>query len=294
VNLSLAGCDIRGELYRDNTGIVYKAWDTRFNRLVAVKVLKEEAVADLGARERFLREARAMAALAHPHVPRALTVGCDAGTPFLVMQLVEGGTLAGRLAAGRIVPRTAARLLAAVAGAVQCVHERGLLHRDLKPAHILLDGQPDTPLEQCQPYLAGFGFVRGLGGNVLGAGGTIIGTPAYLSPEQARGDALTGASDVWSLGVTLYECLTGRLPFPGPKVSDALRQIEKDEPVPPRSLVPGLDGALETVCLKCLKKDPARRYTGAAALAGDLERWHSEPAPAPGFLGRLSRRFRGE
>jgi serine/threonine protein kinase len=281
VSLSHPVYDILGELYRDNTGIIYKARDIRLNRLAAIKVLRDEMNVDPVARQRFLREGQAMALVMHPHIPELREVGECEGIPYFVMQLVEGGTLAGRLAAGRIDQRTATGLLACVARAVQCVHERGLLHRDLKPGHILLDGQPDTPLEHCRPFVAGFGFVRPLWGDQRIVPALIIGTPAYLSPEQARGEVLTRASDVWALGVTLYECLTGRLPFPGPHAIDAIRQIEQQEPARPRSLVPDLDPDLEAICLKCLEKDPAQRYSSAAGLAGDLERWLGEHTSAP-------------
>jgi serine/threonine-protein kinase len=186
------------------------------------------------------------------------------------------------------------RLLLPVVRAVEAVHRAGLLHRDVTPARVLLEGRPDTPLEQCRPYLAGFGLARILDGDQrLSPSGAIGGAPGYQAPAPAQGTAVTPAADVWGLGVTLYQCLTGRLPFHGATPEETLRKAIAEPPAPPRSLVPDLDAGLEAACLRCLEKDPARRYPSAATLADDLERWLGEPTPAPGFFGRLWRRIRG-
>jgi WD40 repeat protein/tRNA A-37 threonylcarbamoyl transferase component Bud32 len=246
-------------------GIVYKARQRSLNRLVALKmVLKGELAAPLDL-ARFRAEAEAAATLDHPHIVPIYEVGEHEGQPFYAMRFVEGTSLARR-------PRGDARgevpLVAAIAGAVQHAHRHGILHRDLKPSNILVatDG---TPL------VADFGLAKRVDADRSWTeSGAVLGTPRYMAPEQAAGRRdLTVAVDVYALGVVLYERLTGRVPFDGETVLEVLRQVREAEPARPSSLCPGLDRDLNTICLKCLEKDPARRYGSAAALADDLERW---------------------
>ncbi len=271
MTLSVRGYDILGELYREGTGIVHKARHVVHDRLVALKVLPEESSADAAAHSRVRREAEAMARVTHPHILPIYDLGEQDGKPYLVMQLTEGGSLADRLAGGRLEPRTAVRLLFPITRGLEAVHQAGLVHSDVQPANIRLDGRPDTPLAQCKPYLAGFGLAR-----VQHRGFP----PGAADRVPQQGNEIGPASDLWSLGVTLYLCLTGQLPFQGATSEETLHKTLHEPPPATRSLVPGLAPELEAICLKCLEKDPARRYPSAAALAHDLERWLGEPVPS--------------
>jgi serine/threonine-protein kinase len=251
-----------GELYRDRTGVVYRAHCPIRNRPFAIKVLLRGTAATPIDRQRFLREARAMASCEHPQLPQIYEVGESNGLLYLVQQLLEGGSLADRLLAGRLPPLEAVRLVALIAGAADHVHQRGLLHRDITPANILLDGTGDTPLEECRPYLAGFGLCR--------LRDDLTPTPGQQTPTN------TPAHDIWGLGATLYECLTGRPPFQGANDDETFDLILHAPPPPMRSLVPDLPQDLEGICLRCLEKEPQRRYASAAELAAVLERWRSE------------------
>jgi serine/threonine-protein kinase len=222
---------------------------------------------------RFRAEAEAAANLDHPHIVPIYEVGEHDGQQYYAMRYVEGTSLARR---PRIDARGEARLLAAVAGAVHHAHRRGVLHRDLKPSNILVDTAG-------APLVADFGLAKRVDADrSLTESGAIIGTPRYVAPEQAAGRKdLTVAADVYSLGVVLYERLTGQTPFTGETVLEVLRQAREAEPPRPSSVCPGLDRDLETICLKCLEKEPVKRYASAEALADDLERWlRGEPIAA--------------
>jgi WD40 repeat protein len=257
---------------RAGMGIVYRARQVSLDRIVALKMVQPggREPEDL---ERFLHtEARAVAGLDHPHIVPVYDFGTCEGRPFFSMKLIEGGSLDRHLARFTADPKAAARLLATAARAVHHAHQRGLLHRDLKPANILLDSKD-------QPHVTDFGLARRVeGGSGQTQQGAIIGTPAYMAPEQAAAaPVLTTAVDVFGLGAILYELLTGRPPFRAATVLDTLIAVRTQEPSRPRALNPKADRDLETICLKCLEKDPARRYGSAEALADDLERWlHGE------------------
>jgi eukaryotic-like serine/threonine-protein kinase len=260
---------VLAELGRGGMGIVLRAYDEELRRTVALKVLPPER-ADARARARFVREAQAAAGLSHDNVvPVHAVANPPDGPPYFVMQYVEGPTLRQRIqAADRLDQTEAARVAVQVADGLAAVHHAGLVHRDVKPANILLDGTTG------RARITDFGLVR-LAAHPGGTtqDGAIRGTPEYMSPEQVRTpDRIDTRSDVYSLGVTLYEALTGSVPFHGvPHM--VLQQILNDEPRPPRRLNDSIPRDLETICLKCLEKEPAKRYASAGELADDLQRF---------------------
>ena len=279
--------ELLDEIARGGMGVVYRARQVSLNRVVALKLIRAGEFADAADVKRFRTEAEAAAHLDHPNLVPIHEVGEYAGQQFYAMRLVEGGTLAGRvgeyslaIATTRVDARhrqsAAVALIGTVARAVHYAHQRGVLHRDLKPANILL-GQDGTP------FVTDFGLARRIGkDSTLTKTGAIVGTPSYMAPEQARGrEDVTTEADVYGLGAVLYHLLAGRPPFLGEDVLDTLYQVREREPARPRAVCREVDLDLETVCLKCLEKDPGRRYQSAAALADDLDRWRAgEPVVA--------------
>jgi tetratricopeptide (TPR) repeat protein/tRNA A-37 threonylcarbamoyl transferase component Bud32 len=258
------------EIGRGGMGVVYKARQKRLDRLVALKVVRGEGIAGADTR-RFRNEAETVAQLDHPNIVPVHEVGEQpGGLSYFSMKLIAGGSLAEQLLRFRDDPRAAAGLLAKVARAVHHAHQRGVLHRDLKPANILLDAQGE-------PHVSDFGLAKRLEcpGQEVTQSGAIVGTPAYMAPEQASGrkGAVTTAADVYGLGAVLYALLTGRPPFQAESPLYILAQVRECEPEPLRRGNAKVDRDLETVCLKCLQKEPVRRYESAGELADDLERW---------------------
>ena len=263
----IPGYEVGGVLGRGGMGIVFRARHLRLNRPVALKMILTGPYAAPQEMERFLREAEAVAGLSHPNIVQVYDVGDVDGRPYFTMELAEGGSLAQKLAGGPLPAPEAAALVATLAGAVQAAHDKGILHRDLKPANVLLtaDGTPKV---------TDFGLARHFGEAASATGdqtftGVILGTPSYMSPCQARGDkSLLGPpTDVYALGAILYDCLTGRPPFQADTATATLQQVLADDPAPPARLNRRVPRDLETICLKCLEKAPARRYPSAAALA---------------------------
>jgi serine/threonine-protein kinase len=289
---ALPGYEVQAVLGRGGMGVVYQARHLRLGRTVALKMLLAGAAATADERARFLREARAVAALRHPNVVQVHDVGEHEGRPYFTMEYVEGGSLAQKLAGAPQPARPAAALVATLAEAVQAAHRGGIVHRDLKPANVLLaaDGTP---------RVTDFGLARQLqGGDEITLSGVPMGTPSYMAPEQARGQrgAVGPAADVYALGAILYELLTGRPPFRAETAVATLQQVLADDPVPPARLNPQVPRDLETICLKCLEKDPRRRYPTAAALADDLRRFDrgesiaARPAGWPERAAKWARR----
>jgi WD40 repeat protein/serine/threonine protein kinase/tetratricopeptide (TPR) repeat protein len=257
------------ELGRGGMGVVYRARQVSLNRPVALKMIKAGVLADGDELRRFQNEAEAIALLDHPGIVPVYEVGEYQGQRYFSMKLVPGGNLAERLPAYRDEPRAAAALLAEVAEAVHHAHMRGILHRDLKPANILVD-------DLSHPHVTDFGLAKRVeGDSELTQSGAILGTPAYMSPEQAWGRraAVTTASDIYGLGDVLYALLASRGPFVGDTVVDTIQQVRERVPVPPSDFNPRTPRDLEVICLKCLEKAPARRYSSAQALADDLRRY---------------------
>jgi WD40 repeat protein/tRNA A-37 threonylcarbamoyl transferase component Bud32 len=267
---AVEGYEVLGELGRGGMGVVYKARQVRLNRVVALKMILAGEHAGPERLTRFRVEAEAVASLQHPNVVQIHEVGDQNGLPYFSLEYCPGGNLAARLDGTPLPPRQGAQLVEALARAVHCAHQRGIIHRDLKPANVLLaaDGVPK---------ITDFGLAKIVadGGEAQTQSGAIVGTPSYMAPEQASGRVrqVGPAADVYALGAILYECLTGRPPFKAATTLETLQQVASQEPVPPRQLQPQCPRDLETVCLKCLHKEPQRRYSSAAALTEDLERW---------------------
>ncbi|HYH68837.1 MAG TPA: protein kinase [Urbifossiella sp.] len=260
--------EIVGEIARGGMGVVYRARQVSLNRVVALKMILRGELATPADVQRFRAEAEVAAGLDHPGIVPIYEVGEHAGQHYFSMKLVEGGNLGEHVPGLLADPRAAARLVAAVARAVDHAHRHGLLHRDLKPANILVDAAG-------APHVTDFGLAKRVeGDSQLTQSGAIVGTPSYMPPEQATGKkGLTVAADVYALGAILYELLTGRPPFRGESAIDTVLQVVERDAPRPRTLNPGADRDLETVAMKCLEKNPARRYASMAALADDLDRW---------------------
>jgi serine/threonine-protein kinase len=263
------GYEVEAVLGRGGMGVVFKARHLRLNRTVALKMLLAGAHAGPDELARFRREAEAVAALRHPNIVQVHDAGEAAGLPYFTMECVEGGSLAESLAGQPQAPRRAAELVATLAAAVQFAHQSGFLHRDLKPANVLLtaDGVP---------RITDFGLARSIhAGPQVTQSGACLGTPSYMAPEQAlgRASAVGPAVDIYALGGMLYEMLTGRPPFAGETTAATLQLVIAADPAPPSRLNARVPRDLDTICLKCLHKNPARRYASAQDLADDLHRF---------------------
>ena len=256
-------------LGRGGMGVVFRARQVGLDRTVAVKMIRDELLAGPVERLRFRVEAEAAARIQHENIVRIHEVGEHQGRPFISMEFVPGGTLSRKLAGAPQLPRAAAEMIETLARAIHVAHECKIVHRDLKPGNILL--APDGT-----PKIVDFGLAKRLEpGPGLTHTGIIMGTPSYMAPEQAAGKSqnVGPAADIYALGAILYEMLTGRPPFRAASTLDTLNQIIKEEPVSPTKLQSRIPFDLEVICLKCLHKQPDRRYASARELADDLNRY---------------------
>lgn len=283
--LTIGGYELMEELGRGGMGVVYRARQPALGRDVALKVLKLGPLSDAAALARFRREAAAAAALKAPNIVSIHEFGEDEGHHFYSMELVEGETLAAMTRMGPLPVEVATRYWVQVVAAVVVAHEHGILHRDLKPSNVIVDDRDVARVTD-------FGLAKLMGDGTGGGGevtvsGQVVGSPGYLPPEQAdaRHGRVDFRSDVYSLGALCYHLLTGRPPFAGATIASTLAQVETSDPVAPSRLNPAVPRDLETICLKCLQKEPSRRYADAASLAADLERYqrrepiHARPVP---------------
>jgi serine/threonine protein kinase len=281
---ALPGYELLGDLGRGGMGVVYRARQTNLNRVVALKMILAGGHAAASELARFRTEAEAIGRLQHPNIVQVHEVGEHEGRPFFSLEFCGGGSLEKKLAGTPLPAREAAQLVEMLARAMQAAHDHRIIHRDLKPANVLLtaDGTPK---------IADFGLAKKLDEAGQTQSGAVMGTPSYTAPEQAGGKTsdVGPAADIYALGAILYECLTGRPPFKAETALDTLRQVVSDEPVPPSQLHSKTPRDLETICLKCLQKEPRKRYATAAELADDLGRFlRGEPVRARP-VGRVER-----
>ncbi|MGC4033591.1 MAG: serine/threonine-protein kinase [Tepidisphaeraceae bacterium] len=273
---AIAGYELISVLGRGGIGVVYAARHLRLGRRVAIKMLLSGDFATGNEMRRFAREAKSIAALRHPHIVQIFDFGEHEGRPFFSMELLEGGTLAEKMAGKALPPREAAEVIATLALAIETAHAAGIVHRDLKPANILLSSNG-------VPKVSDFGLAFQAEDLSITRLGEPMGTPSYMAPEQVTGkpEASRPTVDVYALGAVLYETLTGRPPFLGTTASDTHQRVIHELPIPPSRLQAGVPRDLDTICAKCLEKEPHRRYGTAAEMAADLQRFlRHEPIKA--------------
>jgi tetratricopeptide (TPR) repeat protein len=263
---------VQGELSRGGMGVVYRAYDTRLGRPVALKVLLSSP-RDRRLRARFEQEVQVLARLSHPHIVQVHDSGVYQGTPYMVLELVEGQTLGDRIAEGEVSVREAVEIASKLARALECVHEAEALHRDLKPHNVLLDLRGE-------PRLTDFGIAKNLDADArrLSRSGAVMGSPGYLPPEQALGVNVGPGVDIYGLGATLYATLTGEPPIVGQSMVEVMAATVGVQVAPPSKIRAEVDRELDAIVLRCLEKEPSQRYASAAELGDALEVWLARPA----------------
>ncbi|HEU5117492.1 MAG TPA: serine/threonine-protein kinase, partial [Isosphaeraceae bacterium] len=286
--VEVAGYEILDELGRGGMGVVYRARQTGLNRVVALKMIISGEHAGEEQLARFYIEAESVASLQHPNIVQIFEVGEKGGMPYFSLEFVDGGSLQQTIGGKPQTPRYAAQMVEALARAMQAAHDRGVIHRDLKPANILMTLHGT-------PKITDFGLAKKVDDDSHQTrSGALMGTPSYMAPEQARGDTheIGPHSDQYALGAILYELLTGRPVFQGATILDTLDQVRTREPVPPTKLQPKIPRDLETICLKCLQKEPRKRYPSTGALAEDLNRFLTGVPILARPVGRIERGWR--
>jgi len=289
--------ELVSQLGKGGSSTVYECLDSHMHRRVAVKVLNTQIFNDTSL-SRLEREARALARLDHPGIVKAFEIKPYHDPPYIVMELVAGGAASNLVTKNTLPPRLAARLVASVASAVQHAHEQGILHRDIKPSNLLVIQplDPDKPLPaDLTLKISDFGLACPIGNDSrLTSANAIIGTPAYMSPEQTRGkqNEIGPSTDIYSIGVVLYEFLIGRPPLVAENTMQTLRMVNEDEPISPRLILSGIPRDLDTICMKCLRKEPSERYASAKELADDLQRFLDNRPIMARPLGPVSRLYR--
>jgi len=273
----IPGYEILGELGRGGMGVVYRAKHLRLNRIVALKMILGGGHASAADMSRFLSEAQAVASLQHPHIVQIFETGEHGGLPYFTLEFMAGGSLAAKVATNPLPPRDAAMIVEQLARGMNYAHTQGVVHRDLKPENVMLSADGT-------PKITDFGLAKSIeAGSSLTQSGAVMGTPSYMAPEQARGEtkAVGPLADVYALGAVLYRLVTGRPPFQAATLLDTIQQVVNDEPVQPSRLMSQTPKDLETICLKCLRKEPHQRYRNALELAEDLGRFlRHEPITA--------------
>src|SRR5262245_40856325 len=277
------GYEVLRELGRGGMGVVYRARQVTGGRLVALKLIRDGALASAQDRARFRLEAEAAARMQHPNVVQIFEVGEHNGLPFFAMELIEGGSLDKHLAGQPMSPPEAAELVLALADAIEHAHARKIVHRDLKPANILMsfvtshsslvDAQSSSDQGRMTPMITDFGLAKRLDSETTAwtQVGAVLGTASYMAPEQAEGrvGGIGPAADIYALGAIFYELLAGRPPFVNESWGQTVWQVLHDEPTPLARVAPEVPRDLDTICLRCLEKEPQRRYASAGALADD-------------------------
>ena len=305
---AIPGFEVLGVLGRGGMGVVYKARQAGLKRIVALKMILSGTYADQAQRARFVREAEAVARLQHANIVQIFQIGEHDGNPYFSLEYCDGGSLAEMLSGTPLPAADATHVVGLLTSAMHAAHQQNIIHRDLKPANILLgirhsalgvseaekSSQPSATAApptnaECRipvaftPKITDFGLAKHLDDVGQTATGAVMGTPSYMAPEQASGETKTHgpAADIYALGAILYECLTGRPPFKAANSLETVMMVVGSEPVPPRELNPRIPRDLETICLKCLEKDPHKRYASPADLGADLARFEKgEPIAA--------------